>query len=83
MGLCRQELHNKVLINVHFLHIEALEERSTFRLLVKQNEISSFKLLFWSIFQARNVGNKKKAVFGSKVGHGWVYVVKGYTTKFE
>ena len=27
VGLCRQELHDKVIINVHFLHIEALKDR--------------------------------------------------------
>ena len=26
-GLYRQELHDKVLLNVHVLHIEALEDR--------------------------------------------------------
>ena len=31
-GLYRQELHDKVLLNVHVLHIEALEDRSTFHL---------------------------------------------------
>ena len=31
-GLYHQELHDKVLLNVHVLHIEALEDRSTFHL---------------------------------------------------
>ena len=38
------------------------------------------KLSLWSIFQSLNVGKWKKAIFGFKFGHGWVYVVKGYTT---
>ena len=29
VGLCRQGLHDNIPINVHFLHIEALEDRST------------------------------------------------------